>query len=159
MQIKCVYPQKVEIIVEERTISYVAFQNDKYYYIDKNGYILEESLSPLDFTTIKGYTTVLEEIGVGGRLKEEDLSKFNDMIKIMDAIQNNDIEAKLTSIDIKDDKNYILEFASEKKNIILGDSSDLSAKMTWIKLFIQEKKNENGTIYLNAENVYFAPEN
>lgn len=133
------------------------WQNDKYYYIDKNGYILEESLSPLDFTTVKGYTTNLEEIGIGGRLKEEDLSKFNDIIKIMDAIKNNDIDSKLTSIDITDNNNYILEFANENKNIILGEAKDLSAKMTWIKLFITQKKNEKGTVYLNAENVYFSP--
>jgi len=40
---------------------------------------------------------------------------------------------------------------------MLGEAKDLSAKMTWIKLFIKEKKNESGTIYLNAENVYFSP--
>lgn len=157
VQINTIYPKKIEIKVEERTISYVVEQNNKYYYIDKNGYILEESLSALDFVAIKGYTSNLEEIGIGSRLGDKDLSKFNDIIKITDAIQNNNIVAKLTTIDITYENNYILEFKAENKIIILGDATDLSAKMTWIKLFIEEKKNEKGTIHLNTENVYFSP--
>lgn len=75
----------------------------------------------------------------------------------MDSIKNNDIESKLTSIDITNDENYILEFASENKNIMLGEAKDLSAKMTWINLFLKEKKSESGTVHLNTGNVYFSP--
>lgn len=73
-------------------------------------------------------------------------------------MKSNNIEANLTSIDISDNKNYILEFANEKKKIMLGDASDLSAKMAWISLFIKERKNENGTLHLNANEVYFSYE-
>ena len=79
------------------------------------------------------------------------------MIKIVDAVKNNDITAKLSSIDITDDNNYILEFAEEKKNVMLGNTLDLSAKMAWIKLFIKEKQNESGNIYLNTKDIYFSP--
>ncbi len=40
---------------------------------------------------------------------------------------------------------------------MLGDVSDLSAKMAWIKMFINEHKQESGTVYLNAKDVYFSP--
>lgn len=152
------YPSTVEIQVEERKISYIAEQNGKYYSIDKNGYILENSLSPIDFPEIKGYTTNLESKENGDRIEETDFSRFNDLIKIIDAVQNNNIDAKLKSINISNNNNYILEFASENKNVMLGDAKDLSVKMAWINLFIQEKKNESGTIHLDGEKeVYFSP--
>ena len=106
---------------------------------------------------IKGCITNLADMELGDRIKEEDLSKFNDLIKIMDALQNNSISAKLSSIDISDHNNYILEFVEEGKNIMLGDASDLSAKMAWINLFIKEKKDQGGIVYLNTEEIYFSP--
>lgn len=157
VQIKSIYPNKVEIHVTERYVSYLAESNGKYFYLDKNGYILETSFSPLDLPIIKGYTTDLENAEIGSRIDETDFEKFNDLIKIIDAVQNNDIDTKLTSIDVSDVNNYILEFTDENKKIMLGDSSDLSAKMAWINLFIKEKKNDKGTIYLNADKVYFSP--
>lgn len=75
----------------------------------------------------------------------------------MDALEHNNIDARLEYIDITDKNNYILEFTEENKKIILGEASDLSAKMAWINLFIKEHKNESGTVYLNAKDVYFAP--
>lgn len=157
IEIKSVYPNKIEIIVTEREVSYVAEENERYFYLDKNGYILETRLSLIEFPLIKGLDSNLEEIDIGGRLVEKDLDKFNDIIKIIDAIKNNDIDTKLTSIDITNKDDYILEFVDEQKKVMLGDSLDLSAKMAWINLFIKEKKNEAGTIYLNAKDVYFAP--
>lgn len=157
IEINSVYPNKVEIKVVERNVSYILEQNGKYFYIDKNGYILETSLSKLDFPEIKGYTTELESKELGSRLNEEDLSKFNDLIKIIDSVKSNILDSKLTAIDIQDDKNYVLEFKEENKDIMLGDTKDLSAKMAWINLFMREKKNESITIHLNTDNVYFSP--
>lgn len=157
IEIKCIYPKTVELNITERTVSYVIEQNGKYFYLDKNGYLLESSLSPLAFQVIKGVKTELEELENGTRIEKEDLDKFNDLIKIVDAVKNNNITAKLSSIDITDNDNYILEFAEEKKNVMLGNTLDLSAKMAWINLFIREKKNESGNIYLNTKDIYFSP--
>lgn len=158
VEIKSVYPNKVEIHITERTASYIAEENGRYFSLDKNGYVLETNISALELLQIKGLRTKLEAVEVGERIQEEDLVRLDDMIKIMDAIQNNDIQAKLTSVDITDSHNYILEFTEEKKKVMIGDSSDLSAKMAWINLFMSEKQNERGTIYLNAKDVYFAPD-
>lgn len=157
IEIKSIYPNKIEIIVTEREANYQAEENGRYFYLDKNGYILETSFAIAEFPIIKGFDSKLEDIDIGGRLIEKDLDKFNDLIKIMDAIKNNDINTKLTSIEISYKDNYILEFADEQKKVMLGDSLDLSAKMAWINLFIKEKKNEAGIVYLNAKDVYFAP--
>ena len=102
-------------------------------------------------------TTDLENTPIGERINETDLEKFNDIIKITDGITNNEINAKLTSINIEDDKNYILEFAEENKTIMLGDTSDLSVKMEWINFFIEQNKGEIGTVHLNSQEVYYSP--
>lgn len=156
VEIKSMYPNKIEIDVVERTVSYIAEAGGRYYYIDKNGYLLETNLANLDFPIIKGYTTELENTEVGSRLNDKDLSRFNDLIKIIDAVKNNEITAKLASIDISDNNNYILEFPDEKKKVMLGEAADLSAKMAWINLFFREKKEDEGIIHLNGNEIYFS---
>lgn len=157
VEVKTIYPRKIEINVVERKISYITEQNGEYFYLDKHGYLLEKKLAPVEALVIKGCKTTLQELEIGGRINEDDLVKFNDLIKITDAVKNNEVEAELTSVDISDDNNYILEFEEEKKSIMLGDSSDLSAKMAWIDFFIRDKKNESGVVYLNVQDIYFSP--
>jgi len=157
VEIKSVYPKKIEINIVERKISYLIEQSGRYFFIDKHGYILETNLAPLDYLIIKGATTNFEKLKEGDRIEEKDLSKFNDLIKIVDAIENNNIEAKLNSIDISDDNNYILEFPAEKKTVMLGNTKDLSGKMAWISFSMKQNKNESGVLYLNSDTVYFSP--
>lgn len=157
VEIKSVYPKKIEINIVERKISYLIEQSGRYFFIDKHGYILETNLAPLDYLIIKGATTNFENLKEGDRIEEKDLSKFNDLIKIVDAIENNDIEAKLNSIDISDDNNYILEFPEENKTVMLGNTKDLSGKMAWISFSMKQNKNESGILYLNSDTVYFSP--
>ena len=157
VEIKSVYPNKIEINIVERKISYLAQQNERYFFLDKHGYILETNLAPLDYLIIKGCTTDFENLNEGDRIDEKDLGKFNDLIKIVDGISNNGIEAKLNSIDISNDDNYVLEFLDEKKTVMFGDTKDLSAKMTWIDFIMKQNQNESGIIYLNLEPVYFSP--
>lgn len=157
VEIKSVYPKKIQINIVERKISYLIEQDGRYFFVDKHGYILETNLAPLDYLIIRGSTTDFEELKEGDRIGEKDLSKFNDLIKIVDAIENNGITAKLNSIDISDDNNYILEFLEEKKTVMLGDTSDLSAKMGWINFCIEQNKNQSGIFYLNSASVYFSP--
>lgn len=142
VEIKRIYPNKIEIAVTERKAIYIAEEDGKFYYLDKNGYVLESSFAAIDLLIIKGCSTRLENIEIGGRIDDKDLERFNDLIKIIDAIQNNEINAKLTSIDVSDNSNYILEFSEENKTIMLGNVSNLSAKMAWINLFMTDKKNE-----------------
>lgn len=131
-------------------------KNGLYVYIDKNGYVLEESATPLEIPILQGLVTDFSNISLGERIKEEDLLKFNSLIKILDGIKNNDIEQRLTKIDISDTNNYILEFAEENKTFMLGNTSDLSTKMLWIKRFIEQNKSAKGIIHLNTDNVYFS---
>ncbi len=157
VEIKTIYPRKIEINVKEREACYIVEVSGKYGYIDKNGYLLEKNMSPLDLPKLTGCDTNFEELELGQRMSDSDLSKFNDLIKIIDAYKSNMVSAKLTCIDITDENNYILEFADENKKVMLGTVADLSIKMSWINVVIDSRKDEAGIIHLDTEDVYFSP--
>ena len=159
VEVKREYPGTVVITVTERTPAYMIEKNGGMYaYIYKNGYNLETTTQALDIPILKGTITDIENLETGARISDEDLSKFNDLIRIMDGIKNNNIQEKLLSVDISDDKNYILEFKNSNKKVILGDTSELSTKMLWIKYFMEKSEEEAGTVHLSdIENVYFEP--
>ena len=157
VEVKIIYPNKVKISIIERKISYLAEKDGRYFYLDKNGYLLQTNLAPLDYLIIKGCTTDFSKMKEGERIDEKDIDGFNDLIKIVDAVNNNDIDTKLKSIDVTDETNYILDLSEEQKIVILGDTKDLSSKMAWINYFINQYKNQKGTIYLNSDQVYFSP--
>lgn len=151
------YPGTIIIDTKERKPEYQTEKNGMYIYIDRNGYILEENSQKLELPILKGIKTDLSTTPKGERLLEDDLSKFNDLIKIVEATKNNEITVKLSSVDISNKDNYILEFEEMKKTVELGKTNDLSTKMLWIKYFIENRKDEEGIIHLNNENVYFSP--
>ena len=157
VEVKRNFPGTILLIVTERSPKYLIEKDGMYIYIDKNGYALETKTETLGLPILKGVMTDLRTLTMGDRLYDYDLSKFNDLIKIIDGINNNNIEEKLTSIDISDDDNYILDFEEEHKKICLGDTSNLSTKMLWIKYFMDEKREDSGIIHLEAKDVYFTP--
>lgn len=157
VEVKREFPGTITLTVKERSPKYLIEKDGMYIYIDKNGYALEKSSETLDLPILKGITTDISTLTMGGRVYDSDLSKFNDLIKIIDGIKNNNIEEKLTSIDISNDDNYILEFEEEHKKICLGDTSNLSTKMLWIKYFMNERREDSGIIHLESKDVYFTP--
>ncbi len=159
LEIKREFPGTVVLNTTERIPKYMIEKNGGLYlYIDKNGYCLEETTEKLEIPILRGILTDIETLNIGTKLSDEDIDKFNDLIKITDGMKNKNIETKSCIIDITDANDYKIEFASENKKVMLGDISNLSTKMEWIKYFMQEKTNESGTIHLNTENVYFSPE-
>ncbi len=159
VEIRRELPGTVILTVEERKPQYRIEKNGGLYmYIDKNGYYLEETTENINMPILRGIKTNIDNIKPGDRLLEDDLEKFNDVIKIVDGITNNNVETELSIIDISDKNKYVLEFVSVNKKVILGDISNLSTKMIWIKYFMKDKENEKGIIHLETESIYFAPE-
>lgn len=156
VEVKREFPGTILLTVTERNPKYLIEKDGMYIYIDKNGYALETSSDELDLPILKGIITDLGTLTMGDRLYDSDLSKFNDLIKIIDGINNNNIEEKLTSIDISNDDNYILDFEEDNKKICLGDTSNLSTKMLWIKYFMNERREDSGVVHLEGKDVYFS---
>ena len=113
-----------------------------YAYINNQGYILE---------VLQGIKTSEEKIVAGNRLEKEDLEKLETVISITNIWKNNDIEQKITSIDITNKLEYTLYVEEEKQKIYLGDESNLNNKILWAQAIMKDNKGIEGEIYVNGE--------
>lgn len=144
-------PNIVEIDIEERIAQYSVEYMEKYAYINTQGYILEIFDDSKGLPIIQGVTTSDEEIVPGNRLNNEDLSKLEDVIKIMSSAKENGLDGKVTSIDISNDNEYSIYLEAEKKKAYLGDNTNLSNKMLYVVAIIEQEKEKEGNIFVNGD--------
>ena len=144
-------PNKIEITIEERKRDYnVEFLNG-YAYINNQGYILEIAEQKLELPVIKGISTPQEQIVEGNRLDDEDLEKLETVIQIMNICKDYELDTKVSTIDITNKSNYIINMDEEKKTIQLGNDSNLRNKILYVPAILTENKEKEGTIYLNGD--------
>ena len=145
------FPDTVDIEVEERVTTFMLVYGNAYVYINNQGYILEITSEKGDHPILTGFKTPTNQLVAGNRLTEEDLEKLNDVLKIMEATSSGEskIGNLITEINISDSSNYILTLSKEKKQVYLGDVTDLSTKVLWLNQFIEREKKNEGIIYLN----------
>lgn len=155
-------PNTIELYITERKVSYQISYSNSYIYLDNQGYILEISEKNKDIPIIKGFSSIKENIEIGQRLKDEDLVKLNVVLKITNYCKYNTIENKITSIDVTDEKNYILDFEEDQKKVYLGDASNLSERLSMLKTILKNEKGKKGEIFMNGDlkedKVYFREE-
>ncbi len=144
-------PNTIEIKVEERTPTFSVDYMGKYAYINTQGYILEIAETNNGMTIIQGATTKEEDMQPGNRLCNEDLSRLEETIKILDSANENKLEGKVTSIDISNKNEYSIYIESEKKKIHLGDSTNISNKMLYVLAIIEKEKGKEGDIFVNGD--------
>ena len=150
-EIKRKLPNKVQIQIEERKKEYnVEFLNG-YAYINNQGYILQISEEKQALPTIQGISTPDEQIVEGNRLNSEDLEKLEVIIQIMNICKNYELDSKITNIDISTKDEYTLYLEEEKKTIYLGDKSNLSNKMLYVQVIIEENRGKEGEIFVNGD--------
>lgn len=150
VSLKRKFPNTVQIYVTERKVTYQLNYMDKYIYLDNQGYILEIAENKQDVPIIVGFSTVKESVQLGKRLLEEDLIKLNTIAKVINYCKYNNIENKITSIDVTDDTNYILKFEKDKKIVYLGDASNLSERMSLLKTILEKEKDKKIEIFMNG---------
>ena len=150
-EIKRKLPNKVQIQIEERKKEYnVEFLNG-YAYINNQGYILQISEEKQALPTIQGISTPDEQIVEGNRLNSEDLEKLEVIIQIINICKNYELDSKITNIDISTKDEYTLYLEEEKKTIYLGDKSNLSNKMLYVQVIIEENRGKEGAIFVNGD--------
>ena len=157
--IKRKLPNILEVSVKEREVSYQIEYHGNYVYLDEQGYILEISENKKDVPIIIGLSSNQEEITPGKRLNNEDLLKLDTILRIINYCKYNSIESKIDIINVNDISNYILELKKDKKKVYLGDASNLSERILWLKTILIKEKDNSGEIYingdLNKDKVYF----
>ena len=69
----------------------------------------------------------------------------------MSIAKENNLDTKVTSIDISDENDYIIVIQEELKTIHLGDSSNLNDKIIKAAAIIEQEKGKEGTIFVNGD--------
>lgn len=144
-------PSTIQINVQERQAKYSVEFMGKYAYANTQGYILDISEESKDLIILQGISTPEDQIAPNSRLNHEDLEKLGDVIKILKAAQENNLDSKITKIDISNEKEYIIYIQEEKKTVHLGDNTNLSNKMIHILALIEQEKNIEGDIFVNGD--------
>lgn len=151
VEVKRILPNKVELQVKERTATYMLEYAGSFVYINNQGYILEITSNPIDVPIIMGYHTSQEELQVGSRLNEEDLNRLEMVLKIIDSSQSSGIVSKINRINIENKQNYTLHIEEEKKIVYMGDASNLSSRMLYLKAVLNDTKGLEGEIFINGD--------
>lgn len=149
-------PNKVEIIVTERTPSYQIKFGNAYAYIDENGNILEINKEDLKLPLLTGYNTTEDNLKPANKLVEEDTAKLATVNSIIKSAKTNEVYDKITSIDISNDEEYKLGLKTEKKTAYLGDATNINDRMLLLKEILSKEKGNEGEIFINdLEKVFF----
>ena len=140
-----VFPDKIEIYIEERNENYQISDENGYYIIDKNGYILRKSDELQKIIMLLGLkTTALSQ---KNRIDREDLDVLEKINKIKYVLDYYNLTDKVTSIE-KKDRQFILDLKDEKKKIILKEElTELRAQISISKHIIETEKGKEGEIF------------
>ena len=144
-------PNVVQIEITQRQPKYSIDFMGKYAYINSQGYILEVTDTNNGLPIIQGISTNEEEIGPNSRLNEDDLTSLENIIKIMDIAKENNLDTKVTSIDITNKNQYSIYIQEEKKRIHLGENTNLGNKMLYAISIMEKEKGIEGDIYVNGD--------
>ena len=144
-------PNVVQIEITQRQPKYSIDFMGKYAYINSQGYILEVADTNNGLPIIQGIATNEEEIVPNSRLNEDDLTSLENIIKIMDIAKENNLDTKVTSIDITNKNQYSIYIQEEKKRIHLGENTNLGNKMLYAISIMEKEKGIEGDIYVNGD--------
>ena len=151
-------PNILELKIEERKIEYQIKVMESYVYIDYQGYILELSSEKAEVPIISGIQTDEQEflkintddINKIKRLHKNDFSILNTLKGIVNSAKSIDIYNLITEIKIEKGE-YIIIIENEKKEVHLGDGSDIANKMLYLKAILEEEEKNEGIIYLDED--------
>ena len=151
VKIKRKLPGTIIISVKEREIKYQIKLLNSYAYIDKNGYILEVSTVKKEVPVIVGFNIDENELINKNRLEVGDLEELNKILKVLDSAKTINIDSIITEINIENKDNYYLYIESQNKKIYIGNTSNLTKKMLYIKKILEEESDKSGTIFTNGD--------
>ena len=140
-----VFPNKIEIYIEERNENYQISDEKGYYIIDKNGYILRKSDEIQKIIMLLGLKTT--SLSDKKRIDREDLDILEKINKIKYVLDYYELTNKVTSIE-KKDRQFILDLKDEKKKIVLKEElTELRAQISISKHIIETEKGKEGEIF------------
>lgn len=146
-------PSTLKITIKERIPQYIIEIVNGKAYIDSKGYILEISQENLPLPVLLGCGTSIESIidfENTKKLSDEDCRKIEVINKVFEAAKNNGILTYITSIDITNIDDIVLNLDTEQKKAYFGDCSNANLRILYLKKMLEEEKGHAGEAYING---------
>ena len=150
VSVKRKLPRTLEITVKEREVAYQIKVINSYVYIDYQGYILEVASKSANVPQVEGFVTEQDTLLNGKRLSNDDIEALKDILRIMETAKVEEILNLISKITIEN-KEYTLELKKEKKTVYLGNAKNLTNKMTYLKIILENEKENKGKIFVNGD--------
>lgn len=139
IKLKLKLPNEIKIDVVERTSKYFAYDkdNNKFFSLSDDGYILEE----VDINSKKNDEILLtgvtfdDEVMLGKKINDTDLSKIEIYKKIEKEFKKDEISGKITKVSFENSLTTIT--INDKLNIIFPNDTDLEYKMVFLKTILK----------------------
>lgn len=146
-------PSTIKISIKERVPQYIIEIANGNAYIDSKGYILEISQEKLSLPIILGYGTSIESIidfQNTKKLSDEDCRKIEVINKVFESAKNNGILTYITSINITNIDDIVLNLDTEQKIAYFGDCSNANLRILYLKKMLEEENGHAGEAYING---------
>lgn len=148
--IKRKLPGTLVIDVKEREVAYQIKVINSYVYVDYQGYILEVSGKEAKVPIIEGFQTEQDTLLNGKRLSNKDIESLRIVLRIMESAKSAEVSELISKISLQNNE-YILELKKENKIVYLGNATNLSSKMDYLRLILQNEKGKTGKIFVNRD--------
>lgn len=144
------YPTGIEIYVREREAVYAVSNNEKYIYIDDNGYLLEETGNNARKLLVIEGVELDPEYNLGEQIDVEYLEILHFFKSVFAIANEYGILDYITAVDIGDEQNYYINMGDIEMEIYLGDTGNLNTKMMYIDAILRENFDTPGIIFVNG---------
>lgn len=141
-------PNEINFKVSERSSSYFAYdkEKNKYFKLDKNGYILEESsLENKTKDEILMYNiTFDDEVILGEKINEIDMSKIGVFLHIKSEFEKSQISQTITKVNFENSLTTLT--LNDKLNVIFPNKDELVYKMAFLKEILKSIGEDAGGV-------------
>ena len=143
-------PGTLQINIEERKTAYQIKVINSYVYINYQGYILEVSSKEADVPIIEGFQTEQDTLLNGKKLSDKDIEALRIILRIMETAKSAEVSKLISKISIQNNE-YILELKKENKIVYLGNATDLTDRMTYVKIIVDKENGKTGKVFVNGD--------
>lgn len=161
-------PNTLNIEIIERQEEYVLEFASGFICVDSKGYVLRVTNERPELPILKGISTPIENIinisqeeaapSISqNRLVDSDVTKVKAVHKIVQAARNNEILNYITSIDITNGSNIILNLDTEGKVAYLGDGSNANTRILYLKVMLEKRSGIQGEAFIHGDLNTFKP--
>ncbi len=153
--IKRIFPDKLQINIEERRLSgFVEYLGTNYLYIDDNGRVLEiASFFDKKLPVVVGLK--FSEFTLGKKLKVENEGSFDIVVTLAQLFNKYEMQDDIIKVDVtKEDDIHLF---INKIDVLFGDSIDADEKIRTIKVIMEKYKDIEVNAYLDIKNINTPP--